>query len=238
MPNGCASFELQNAGQLQIAITAWLYRILPRDYGQGARLVERGSAFLRFLRKSRCDYSDALLNDITQGYCTDEIVHIMTGEKTAGKTKQVDPKSNQARIYECAGCISLPGCFFPAVQLKDCNRNDSRPRCWGCLLEKDIHHVDADHLGYRPHHEAAEDWLLDKSPGSWGRSVDLETALKIARQAKVVPRHEDKTWAVLRKEHADQERLRRLIDSGKLPPGTTRIPERLNRWAKIPKSRY
>ncbi|KAH0542636.1 hypothetical protein FGG08_002959 [Glutinoglossum americanum] len=170
----------------RIALPALLFKILPLAKKKNTRLVERGSAFAGYLRLVLPDIPRKQYEKIANKIQDAELTEIISSWKEGfGKRMYVDPKSNNARYWECTSCdFELRGCFFAKSQLKD---NDSAV-CWGCKLRDALagEKYDKNFNGHR--HAEVNNWL--------GNSYRLDEAVETIHKG-CRARHAEKTFPEL-----------------------------------------
>ena len=203
--------------------TAMLYRILPEARAQDARLLGPGTAFEAFLKSKGRMPPHSWIRPMERREFTPEIVRCIAFMKT--EREYLDSRSSDVQMFDCYTCGPIPGCFFPKLKLGRSD-DDDYLSCWGCrLMDADQHTLNEDRS------------LVDQSnmAHGWVRAQpNLEALVQAARTAKPLPESEDKTWEQLHREREYKKELQRLIRTGKLPEGSTTIPERRLRWAKVP----
>ncbi|KAI9792139.1 MAG: hypothetical protein M1833_001253 [Piccolia ochrophora] len=199
-------------------LPALLYQILPQAYKQGARLMEKGLSFERFIRASGSKVEDWVFEKIEQEIQDRDVVERMSMCRNKTTFKRISPTSNEARFYHCEGCqLTLRGCFFAKRQL-----GDDDPNCWGCRLHSELKVKRVN--GYHDRDVSLNSWL--DSAASFSHAVEL------AKGAQPLGRTGDKTYGQFYREKEDQKQLARLVEKGRIKPGQTKLPGRLN-WAKV-----
>ena len=174
-----------------IALPAMLLTILPLAKKKNSRLIERGSAFARYLKLVLPNLPRKQYENIENKIQDAELTELITGWKEGyGGLVHVDPNSNNARYWECTYCgLELRGCFFARAQLKD----SDHAMCWGCKLKDalDDEKTDKNFSGHR--HGEINNWL--------GTHYRLDEAVKdIHKECKV--RDAEKTFSCL--QHDDR----------------------------------
>jgi hypothetical protein len=138
----------------RLALPAMLYTILPLAKKKNSRMMERGSAFSRYLRLELPKFPKKHYENIANGIQDTEITELVSYWKEG--SMKFDPNSNNARLWKCAFCgLELSGCFFAKAQLRA--RDDAV--CWGCKLKETLENekYDKNFSGHR--HAEVDNWL-------------------------------------------------------------------------------
>ncbi|KAI9807692.1 MAG: hypothetical protein M1825_005633 [Sarcosagium campestre] len=197
-------------------LPAFLVRVLNAARKQGAHLMDKGSAFSKFIARSNCRLPPMFLQHCEWRHQDMDAVRFYTQRARAGPSREVKETDLEARYFICRRCKGLlRGCFFPYDQVQ---HYADRPECYGCILKTEIRNV-ANHIN-KDMIEYADSWV----DNCWSFRVAVEKA----RLAPEVVRAEDKTYGQWYLEKLETEHRERLIRQGKVRPGTTRIPGRYN----------
>ncbi|KAI9818278.1 MAG: hypothetical protein M1826_001422 [Phylliscum demangeonii] len=170
---------------LLVALPALLARVLPQAKAQGARLVEPGRLFPRWLEHVGSQMSDRLLATLEAGIQDDWLLHDIGVKKWQGAREHFSRGCKDASVFVCRICgARLLGCFFARAQLAG---GGELPQCWGCRLLDELQ-VDRDDVrAHKDMYDAVDAWVF--------RCRTLDVALADARQHRPVPAAEDQTWA-------------------------------------------
>ncbi|KAI9682360.1 MAG: hypothetical protein M1817_000414 [Caeruleum heppii] len=209
---------------LRVAIPAVLYYILPQALEQGAGLVDRGAAFLRWLGESSSGVSTELLRRIQRCRQDEWVVRDISAKNQLLASKQLCTGDDQ--FFRCRKKHpKLRGCFFSVLPVRGELR---RPLCWGCTLLKELQYAREHPNGPLDHYLHVNTWLEDVET--------LDLAMDIARKDRPIPLHRDQTFQQMRVAREERILREKLIREGKIRPGQKRIPGRYQ-FSRIPACR-
>ncbi|KAI9753970.1 MAG: hypothetical protein M4579_004930 [Chaenotheca gracillima] len=219
---------------LTLAITTYLYRILPHALETNSGLMTFRGGFHSWLdecmARSRSRISWKLIQLIEKGCQDESVVEEVSGKKLTPQQAAPKPGSTatpiSAQWFKCRTCDeTIRGCFFPKTQIR---RSPDEPECWGCRLIRELDEEYRQKDGIRQLHRYANSWM--------GAGLDLKAMISAARADNRTQVENDLTWADEHRKREDQKQYNKLVAQGKIKRGDP-IPGRY-KWAKIPAARH